>query len=82
MAITQMFICSCGAANHAIRLAVKGHTVFALDIHKPQLDYAQEKAEKAGAVVRFLWEDMCTFELPVHPAPSWFPAAVCSPTHL
>lgn len=55
----------CGSANHAIRLAKKGHKVYALDVSNRQLEYAKKKAADANAVVRFLREDMCDFELPV-----------------
>lgn len=65
LSISLLLHSRCGAANHAIRLAKRGHTVYALDTSRPQLQYARRKAEVAGAAVRFMREDMFDFELPV-----------------
>ena len=57
--------CRCGPANHSVRLAKKGHRVFALDIVPSLLAYAKEKAEAEGVSVAFLTQDMQEFTLPV-----------------
>jgi len=44
--------------------------VFALDSNKIMLAYAAEKAEKEGASVEFLEEEMEEFTLPVRSGPS------------
>ena len=62
----------CGTGNHAIRLARRGHDVLGLDLSTEQLAIARRKAARGRTPIRFVAEDMRSFDLG-----STFDTAIC-----
>ena len=63
---------ACGTGNHAIRLARRGHDVLGLDLSTEQLAIARRKAARGRTPIRFVAEDMRSFDLG-----STFDTAIC-----
>lgn len=55
---------ACGPGFHCITYAKRGLNSYGIDVNPATLDYARRKAERAGASVHFLQEDMHDFTLP------------------
>jgi len=55
---------ACGPGFHCVTYASRGVHSYGIDVNPTTLDYARRKAERAGAPVHFLQEDMHEFTLP------------------
>jgi SAM-dependent methyltransferase len=55
---------ACGSGFHCVTYAGRGLNSYGIDVNPVTLDYARGKAERAGAPVHFLQEDMREFTLP------------------
>ncbi len=53
----------CGTGSFGIEMSKRGYEMICLDLSADMLDCAAEKAEKEGADILFLNQDMCSFEL-------------------
>lgn len=53
----------CGTGSFGIEMSKRGYEMICLDLSADMLDCASEKAEKEGADILFLNQDMCNFEL-------------------
>ncbi len=53
----------CGTGNITLPLSLRGYKMTALDLSEEMLAMAEQKAQMAGADVRFLCSDMRSFEL-------------------
>lgn len=51
----------CGTGTNAVFLAQQGFEVTAIDLSELALKQAQQRAERAGRVIRFLQADVCNF---------------------